>query len=120
MEQVADFLSYKLSPNTIDRITEHCTFENMKSNPMTNPDTIFKHVMSVMVAKGEFVPPTTFAAAPQKQSETSSHMKDAKTKDKVSFMRKGKGSVPKMYDKNIGPGLGPAIGILHDTPSHAG
>ncbi|XP_038065347.1 sulfotransferase 1C2-like [Patiria miniata] len=38
VEIISRFLGKALSAKTLDDITEHCSFDNMKSNPMTNPD----------------------------------------------------------------------------------
>ncbi|XP_038065189.1 sulfotransferase 1A1-like isoform X2 [Patiria miniata] len=60
VEQTSQFLGKNFSAETLDAITEHCTFANMKKNPMANQDSVF--------------------ALPV----------DEKTGDKASFMRKGK------------------------------
>ncbi|XP_038065191.1 sulfotransferase 1C2-like isoform X3 [Patiria miniata] len=60
VEQISRFLGKNLSAETLDAITEHCTFANMKKNPMANQDTLFELPV------------------------------DEKTGDRVSFMRKGK------------------------------
>ncbi|XP_072042744.1 sulfotransferase 1C2-like [Amphiura filiformis] len=82
VQKTADFLGYKLSSDVIDKITDHCTFENMKSNPMTNPDTLFKHVAAVIAASGENMSPPGHAGPPHGDNKF-----DA---SKNSFMRKGK------------------------------
>ncbi|XP_072041909.1 sulfotransferase 1C4-like [Amphiura filiformis] len=41
VEKVANFLGYTLSDIVINDIVDHCTFANMKKNPMTNPDKMF-------------------------------------------------------------------------------
>ncbi|XP_072042827.1 sulfotransferase 1C1-like [Amphiura filiformis] len=40
VERIGHFLEYTFSDDVLDRIVSHCTFENMKANPMTNPDTL--------------------------------------------------------------------------------
>ena len=40
VEKISRFLGKNLSAETLDAITEHCSFANMKKNPMTNPDTL--------------------------------------------------------------------------------
>ncbi|XP_022099268.1 sulfotransferase family cytosolic 1B member 1-like isoform X1 [Acanthaster planci] len=41
VEQISRFLGKDLPAETLDAVTEHCTFANMKENPMTNPDTLY-------------------------------------------------------------------------------
>ena len=41
VEKISRFLGKDLSPETLDAITEHCSFDNMKTNPMTNMDSLF-------------------------------------------------------------------------------
>ena len=40
VKQISEFLGKSFSDEIIDAITDHCSFESMKNNPMTNPDTI--------------------------------------------------------------------------------
>ncbi|XP_038066080.1 sulfotransferase 1C2-like isoform X2 [Patiria miniata] len=40
VEIISQFLGKALSAKTLDDITEHCSFINMKNNPMTNPDSL--------------------------------------------------------------------------------
>ncbi|XP_038066234.1 sulfotransferase 1C2-like [Patiria miniata] len=40
VERVSKFLGKDLPAETLDAITDHCTFANMKKNPMANPDSI--------------------------------------------------------------------------------
>ncbi|XP_022099260.1 estrogen sulfotransferase-like [Acanthaster planci] len=41
VEKISKFLGKDFSAATLDAITEHCTFANMKKNPMSNPDSIW-------------------------------------------------------------------------------
>ncbi|XP_038066235.1 sulfotransferase 1C2-like [Patiria miniata] len=41
VEIISRFLGKALSAKTLDDITKHCSFYNMKSNPMTNPDYLY-------------------------------------------------------------------------------
>ncbi|XP_038066033.1 sulfotransferase 1A1-like [Patiria miniata] len=41
VEKISQFLGKRLSAETLDAITEHCTFANMKKNPMANLDYMF-------------------------------------------------------------------------------
>ncbi|XP_022089844.1 uncharacterized protein LOC110978853 [Acanthaster planci] len=41
VENISQFLDKKLSNETIDAITEHCTFRNMKKNKMAQLDSLF-------------------------------------------------------------------------------
>ncbi|XP_022099216.1 estrogen sulfotransferase-like, partial [Acanthaster planci] len=41
VEKISNFLGKHLSAETLDAITEHCTFANMKKNPMSSPDIFF-------------------------------------------------------------------------------
>ncbi|XP_038064820.1 sulfotransferase 1C3-like [Patiria miniata] len=43
IERVSLFLGKNLSAEILDAITEHCTFSNMKKNPMTDMDTLYPH-----------------------------------------------------------------------------
>ncbi|XP_038065186.1 sulfotransferase 1C2-like [Patiria miniata] len=43
VEQISQFLGKNLSAERLDAITEHCTFANMKKNPMANPDTLIEN-----------------------------------------------------------------------------
>ncbi|XP_072042001.1 sulfotransferase 1A3-like [Amphiura filiformis] len=45
VQKTANFLGYEFTEDIIDGIVEHCSFENMKQNPQTNPDTVIKLVM---------------------------------------------------------------------------
>ena len=40
VEKISKFLGKDLSAEKLDAITDHCTFANMKKNPMTNPDNL--------------------------------------------------------------------------------
>ena len=40
VEKISRFLGKDLSPETLDAITEHCSFDNMKTNPMTSMDSL--------------------------------------------------------------------------------
>ncbi|XP_038064996.1 sulfotransferase 1A1-like [Patiria miniata] len=40
VEKVSKFLGKDMPAETLDAITDHCTFANMKKNPMANPDSI--------------------------------------------------------------------------------
>ena len=41
MEKISKFLGKDFSNETLDAITDHCTFANMKKNPMTQLDSLF-------------------------------------------------------------------------------
>ncbi|XP_022100034.1 sulfotransferase 1A1-like [Acanthaster planci] len=43
VEKISKFLGKNLSAETLDAITEHCSFANMKNNPMANPDSMLRH-----------------------------------------------------------------------------
>ncbi|XP_071797714.1 amine sulfotransferase-like [Asterias amurensis] len=40
VKQISEFLGKSFSDEILDAITDHCSFESMKNNPMTNPDTL--------------------------------------------------------------------------------
>ncbi|XP_038075385.1 sulfotransferase 1C2-like [Patiria miniata] len=44
VQRISNFLGKSFSDDVIDDITDHCTFENMKKNPMTNPDTLLHKI----------------------------------------------------------------------------
>ena len=43
MKQISEFLGKSFSDEILDAITDHCSFESMKKNPMTNPDSLIKN-----------------------------------------------------------------------------
>ncbi|XP_071797657.1 amine sulfotransferase-like [Asterias amurensis] len=47
VKRISEFLEKSFSDEILDAITDHCTFENMKKNPMTNPDTLLKATMDI-------------------------------------------------------------------------
>ena len=73
VEKLAQFLGRSLSEDDIAKVVDHCTFANMKKNPMTSPDSITKH----KIAKRENKPE-------EQLMEENKLNKSAK-----SFMRKG-------------------------------
>ncbi|XP_072031501.1 sulfotransferase 1C4-like [Amphiura filiformis] len=79
IEQVSDFLGYSLTKNQIDAIFHHCSFDNMKSNPMVNPDFMFNSSYKQTLRDDR---PTTVPAEDIQAEEISTA--------KYSFMRKGK------------------------------
>lgn len=36
IDHIADFVDMKLSPEKMDKVYQHCTFDSMKKNPMAN------------------------------------------------------------------------------------
>ncbi|XP_072041099.1 sulfotransferase 1C4-like [Amphiura filiformis] len=79
VERIADFLGYTFSDDVIDRIVSHCTFGNMKANPMTNPDTL---VAKVIEAKLRHMK--------NGAEEVADSNDNVAPKDRPSFMRIGK------------------------------
>ncbi|XP_022091467.1 sulfotransferase 1A3-like isoform X1 [Acanthaster planci] len=45
VKQISEFLGKSFSDDIIDAITDHCTFANMKKNPMTNPDVLIQQIV---------------------------------------------------------------------------
>ncbi|XP_038064361.1 sulfotransferase 1A3-like [Patiria miniata] len=45
VKKVSEFLGKSFPDDVIDAITDHCTFANMKKNPMTNPDVVIENIM---------------------------------------------------------------------------
>ncbi|XP_072041100.1 sulfotransferase 1C1-like [Amphiura filiformis] len=78
VERIADFLGYTFSDDVIDRIVNHCTFGNMKANPMANPDTL---VAKVIEAKLRHMK--------NGAEEVADSNDNVAPKDRPSFMRKG-------------------------------
>ena len=39
VQKIAQFMCYNLDYTIIDKITEQCTFDSMRANPLANPDT---------------------------------------------------------------------------------
>ncbi|XP_022100016.1 sulfotransferase 1A1-like [Acanthaster planci] len=54
VEKISKFLGKNLSAETLDTITEHCSFAKMKNNPMASLDSILRHDKSqgVFMRKG--------------------------------------------------------------------
>ncbi|XP_038066263.1 sulfotransferase 1A1-like [Patiria miniata] len=42
IEKISKFLGKDLPAEALDAITDHCTFANMKKNPMANPDSLWE------------------------------------------------------------------------------
>ena len=40
VQKIAQFMCYNLDDSVIDKITEQCTFDSMKANPLANPDCL--------------------------------------------------------------------------------
>ena len=47
VENIAQFLERSLSDDVIDKVVDHCTFANMKKNPMASVDSILKEEMEM-------------------------------------------------------------------------
>ena len=60
VEQVAKFLGYSFSDDVINAIVDHCTFANMKKNPMCNPDSIINMFLDASNVPKDAPPPTSF------------------------------------------------------------
>ncbi|XP_038064363.1 sulfotransferase 1A3-like [Patiria miniata] len=45
VKKLSEFLGKSFPDDVIDAITAHCSFANMKKNPMTNPDSLLEMVM---------------------------------------------------------------------------
>ena len=73
-------MGYKLAEDVIDNIATYCSFENMKANPMTNPDTLNilvynKKTPVIKTGNGE-------AVEEHNTDETSSFMRKGRNKNK--------------------------------------
>ncbi|XP_072041911.1 sulfotransferase 1C1-like [Amphiura filiformis] len=79
VERIADFLGYTFSDDVIGRIVSHCTFGNMKANPMTNPDTLFAKVIEAKLRNMKIG-----------AEEIADNNDNVAPKNRPSFMRKGK------------------------------
>lgn len=77
VQKTAKFLGYTFTDDVIDSIVHHCTFDNMKENPMTNPDTLYNAYKRLTE---ETVPNVL------KENETNG----TENSEKASFMRKGR------------------------------
>ena len=53
VKQISEFLGKSFSDEILDAITDHCTFENMKKNPMANPDTMIKEFLGKDIPDGQ-------------------------------------------------------------------
>ena len=73
VEKLAQFLGRPLIEDDIAKVVDHCTFANMKKNPMTSPDSIAKD-------KWEKIAKRENKSAEQLMEEN---------KSAQSFMRKG-------------------------------
>ena len=73
VQKIAIFLGYDFDDDVLDRIVNHCSFVNMRTNPMTNPDTFYKMIRDATDRRNGNVP-LEYNAAETKSS---------------SFMRKG-------------------------------
>ncbi|XP_033630668.1 sulfotransferase 1E1-like isoform X2 [Asterias rubens] len=51
--KISEFLGKSFSDETIDAIMDHCSFQNMKNNPMTNPDTLIQIIHGGKMPEGQ-------------------------------------------------------------------
>ncbi|XP_072042015.1 sulfotransferase 1A3-like [Amphiura filiformis] len=75
VERVTEFMNYTLTDDVINGIVDHCSFESMKKNPMTNPDSLRDRIRKQLDQQ-----------AKKEEDDTLVEPKQ----EKISFMRKGK------------------------------
>ncbi|XP_038064989.1 sulfotransferase 1E1-like [Patiria miniata] len=83
--KISEFLGKSLSDDVIDAITDHCTFENMKKNPMTNPDTLLQNAHGGQMPEGKsFMRRGKVGGWKAQLSDAQSEAMDALCKEKLA------------------------------------
>ncbi|XP_022095565.1 sulfotransferase 1C2-like isoform X2 [Acanthaster planci] len=85
VKRISAFLGKALPDDVIDAITDHCTFENMKKNPMTNPDTITQIIHGGKMPEGKsFMRAGKVGSWKSKLSDSQSEALDSLCKEKLA------------------------------------